>query len=84
VDTLAPNWLESVAIKAPKAYAAGNVSGSGPFGLLSCEDETGVRKIVCYWTTHARQRTMEKWDRKGCGQLGCSADHIFLEFGVSK
>jgi hypothetical protein len=66
--------------RAPKALAAGKVSGDGVYALLSCPEADGVRKMVCYTSSTDRQRQLEKWDRTNrCNAAGeCLGDHRIL------
>ena len=73
------NWLQNVQRLAPKAFAHGKVAGDGPYGLLSCKELDGVRRLICYRTTLERQRSVESWDKRRC-VVGneCVDDHILL------
>jgi hypothetical protein len=66
--------------RAPKALAAGKVSGDGVYALLSCPEADGVRKVVCHTSSNDRQRQLEKWDRQNrCIAEGdCQGDHRIL------
>ena len=65
----------------PNAYAAGRVSGVGPFALLSCKDG-GSRWVTLFMDEYDRNRAMWKWDRTGtCGVAGCTEDHRMIDIG---
>lgn len=67
----------------PKAFAAGRVSGVGPFALLSCLDGAS-RHVRLYVDETDRNRQLWKWDRNGtCGVEGCTDDHRMLDIGSS-
>jgi hypothetical protein len=74
-------WNQLVAIRAPKAFAAGKVSGAGVYALLSCPETDGVRNMVCFWSSYERQRQLERWDRLNrCNVAGeCQGDHRILD-----
>jgi hypothetical protein len=73
------NWLQNVQRLAPKAFAHGKVAGDGEFGLLSCFEPDGVRRLICFRDRSSRQRAVELWDKRRC-IVGneCVDDHILI------
>jgi hypothetical protein len=66
----------------PNAYAAGRVSGVGPYALLSCRAKDGVRFVQLFLDENDRNRAIWKWDRRGtCGTSDCDGDHRMIDIG---
>lgn len=73
-------WLRVAAVRCPRAVAAGRVSGVGPFALLSCPADDGVRHVQLFKDAMDRNRALWKWDRNDqCGELNCNGDHRILD-----
>ena len=76
-------WEKRASERMPNAFAAGRVSGVGPYALLSCRDD-GSRWVTLFEDMAVRNRAMWKWDRNGtCGVEGCNEDHRMIDIGNS-
>ncbi len=75
------HWEKYAAARMPRAYAAGRVTGEGPFVLLTCKAADGIRTAKLYLEEGDRNRAAWKMDppRGSCCGSGCEGDHILLE-----
>jgi hypothetical protein len=74
-----PNTL---AVRCPRALAAGRIVGKGRFALLSCEDAADkIRRVHLFHTSLERNQLLWKWDRrKQCSSWStCTEEHIPLD-----
>jgi hypothetical protein len=51
--------------KCPRALAAKNIVGHGPYALASCPDANGIRRIHLFETSIARSRVLREWEGRG-------------------